>query len=361
MGAGAKRIPSLDGLRAASIALVLYGHLLGTRGFFPIELVRWSGDVAHLGVIVFFVISGFLITSLLMTEREQTGKVSLKRFYLRRVLRIFPAFYVFVAAMIVAAALGWIDLHGSDLAFALTYTANYAPERSWYIGHLWSLSIEEQFYLIWPLLFVALSARGAFVAALVAFLAGPAVRTGMHLLFAPPSPWRDLEIFPALADNIAIGCLLALLRPWLITRPLYLRVTASPWLSLLVPLILVINRLTSYTLVDMIGSPLMLIAIAVLVEASTRQALTPVGRVLNSRPFVFVGTLSYSLYLWQQPFIDRHSEAAVASFPLNIALAFVAALLSYFVVERAFLGMRRRLERVTTLPTRPEPLAAPER
>jgi peptidoglycan/LPS O-acetylase OafA/YrhL len=88
------RMPSLDGIRA--ISMVLYGHLSGTRHF-PVSNPGgygcWFGDVAHLGVFVFFVIYGFLITSLLMSEREMTGTISLKRCYLRRVLRIFPAFY----------------------------------------------------------------------------------------------------------------------------------------------------------------------------------------------------------------------------------------------------------------------------
>src|SRR6185437_3882217 len=91
------RIPSLDGFRAISILMVLYGHLVGTRNF-PTAAVRTFdralGDLGHLGVLVFFVISGFLITTLLVREREKTGTISLQQFYLRRALRIFPAFYV---------------------------------------------------------------------------------------------------------------------------------------------------------------------------------------------------------------------------------------------------------------------------
>ena len=126
-----RRIPSLDGFRAISILMVCYGHLSGTRNF-PVSIVeygRWCGDVAHLGVLVFFVISGFLITSLLMSEHEMTDAVSLKRFYLRRIVRIFPAFYAFILVMAVATLLGAAQLTGRDFAYALTYGQFRAEPR----------------------------------------------------------------------------------------------------------------------------------------------------------------------------------------------------------------------------------------
>jgi len=351
MAAGGGRIPSLDGLRAVSISLVLYGHLEGGHGFPSIGITRWFGDVAHLGVTVFFVISGFLITSLLMSERERTGTISLKNFYLRRTLRIFPAFYAFILALIAASVLGWIDLGGRDLAFALTYTVNYDADRSWNIGHLWSLSIEEQFYLLWPFVFLMLRERRAVIAAVLAFAAGPLVRLAMRLAFPAGSPWRDLEIFPAMADSIAIGCVLALLRPWLLEQAWYLRLTGSAWLAIvLVPLILAINSRLGYGLVDLVGSPILLVSIALLIEASTRRAQSLAGRFLNLPPVVFLGVLSYSLYLWQQPFLNRHLDTTPTSFPLNLALAFGCALLSYFLIERPLVGVRRRLERSPVLP-----------
>lgn len=362
MSAFGGRIPSLDGLRAVSITLVLYGHLEGVRNFPNLGLRRIGGDLAHLGVTVFFVISGFLITSLLMSERQRTGTISLKGFYLRRILRIFPAFYAFILALVLAEQLGWLHLSAADLGFAMTYTVNYDIDRSWYIGHLWSLSVEEQFYLLWPLLFLVLRERYALVATLIAFVGGPLVRVAMRVLFSPPSPWRDLEIFPAMADSIAIGCALALLRPWLLAQPWYQKLTGNAWLMLaLVPLILVINRF-DYTIVVLFGSPIMLVSIALLIDWSTRHADSPAGRFLNARPVVFVGVLSYSLYLWQQPFLNRHVDATVTAFPLNIALAFVAALASYLLVERPLLGMRKRLEKTPVLPARSEsvPATAPD-
>ncbi|GAB3787934.1 acyltransferase [Dyella agri] len=346
--ATANRMPSLDGLRAISILMVCYGHLCGTRHF-PISIAqygRWCGDVAHLGVLVFFVISGFLITSLLMSEREATGGVSLKRFYLRRIVRIFPAFYAFVLVMAIATAAGMTQLSGRDFAYALTYTVNFEPDRSMQIGHLWSLSVEEQFYLLWPLTLRVLRGRRALLAAVAAICVGPLVRFAMHEWIAnvdPHFPASMLTSFPAMFDYLAAGCALALLRPWLLTRAWYLCLTGSRWLLLAVPLVLLVNRMGSQPMAILLGSPVMNLCLALLIEASTRHARNLVGRFLNWRPVMFLGVLSYSLYLWQMPFLDHRSNAWMNAFPQNLMLVFLAALASYFLVERPFVRLRRRL------------------
>lgn len=351
------RIPSLDGFRAISILMVLYGHLVGTRNF-PTAAVRSFdrslGDLGHLGVLVFFVISGFLITSLLMVEREKTGTISLKQFYLRRALRIFPAFYVLVLALMAATLLGWMSLSGRDFAFTMTYMVNYYPNHPWQIGHLWSLSIEEQFYLLWPLALLVLRERRALFFAVAAILAAPLLRFAIReyaFHVNPHTALAGMSIFPAMFDYIATGCALALLRPWLLTRTWYLRLTASRGLLLAVPLVFLINRMDGYTLVMLFGSPILNICVALLVEACTRHDHTFAGRFLNWKPIAALGVLSYSLYLWQQPFLDRHSSAWVDAFPQNLIFAFGAALLSYFVVERAFLGLRNRFRRNVAMPT----------
>ena len=127
-------LPSLDGMRAISIALVLLGHLSGTRGFVRLDL--GIGDYAHLGVVVFFVISGFLITRLMLSERAKSGYVSLKLFYARRALRLFPAAYVFIACVGLLWWAGVVHLQPRDIWHAVTYTTNYLPGRSWQFGHL---------------------------------------------------------------------------------------------------------------------------------------------------------------------------------------------------------------------------------
>jgi peptidoglycan/LPS O-acetylase OafA/YrhL len=343
-------MPSLDGIRAISILLVLYGHLSGTRHF-PVTNAtygQWFGDVAHLGVYVFFVISGFLITSLLMSERESTGTISLKQFYLRRVLRIFPAFYAFVLVLAIAATWGAVQLTGRDFAYALTFSFNYSPDHPWLLGHLWSLSIEEQFYLLWPLMFVFMRARHALIVAITTVFASALLRAAIRAWVIHAGPQvliSKMTIFPAMCDYLAAGCALAMLRPWLLTQGWYLRLTSSRWLLLMVPVVLAINRVGGDPLVILLGSPVTNVCLAVLIESSTRHANSLAGRFLNWKPIAFIGTLSYSLYLWQEVFLDRHSGSWMNAFPQNLLFAFFAALASYFLVERAFIRWRRRLRR----------------
>jgi len=139
--------------------MVLYGHAVGTRGF-PIH--HRSLGLAESGVRIFFIISGFLITKLLLYELESTGRISLKAFYRRRILRIFPAFYSYWLVMLLLNVSGLLVIPGKDLAYAATYTINYVLHRPWHLGHLWSLAVEEQFYALWPLTLVLLGRRRAF-------------------------------------------------------------------------------------------------------------------------------------------------------------------------------------------------------
>ncbi|MFT3956336.1 MAG: acyltransferase [Piscinibacter sp.] len=335
-------MPGLDGLRAFSIVLVLLGHLRGTQGFGSGPILAGLGDVAHLGVGVFFVISGFLITSLLLDEQDNTGGISLSRFYIRRSLRIFPAFFAYLAALYCGHVLGWIHLSTVDLLTAVTYTANYNVDRSWYVGHIWSLSVEEQFYLLWPLamLLVTPRKRQVWVATAV-LLVAPLVRIAMHVAIKS-GPARDLEIFPAVSDAIAAGCLMALARGELLRHEWYRRITASGWIWLALVPVLAVNRFDNYTVVNALGSPFELGLLAILVEASSRRDHGPMAQVLNWGPVVFVGTLSYSLYLWQQPFLDRHCLTVYCTYPLNLVLAVACALASHLLLERPLLRLRKR-------------------
>lgn len=334
------RLPSLDGLRAISILLVLVGHLSGTRGFGRVHL--GIGDYAHLGVLVFFVISGFLITRLLLNERAKLGKVSLKNFYIRRALRLFPASYTYMACVGLLWAGGVISLHARDMWHAVTYTVNYLPGRSWQIGHLWSLSIEEQFYFLWPCAFALCKPRrAAWVAGIVVFL-GPVARSAAWL-FLRHTPYYNLELFPTMADSLAMGCLLAMLAPWLEKQGWYLQLFRPAYSLGLVLLILAISRYGAYTLVSVPGASLTYAAIAILIHRSMYRADDWIGRFLNLKPIAFIGVLSYSLYVWQQLFLNRTSSSWVTEFPQNIVFAFAAALCSYYLLEKPFLNLRRRL------------------
>jgi len=338
--AKAQHVPSLDGLRALSIALVLLGHLGGTRGFARINL--GVGDYAHLGVVVFFVISGFLITGLLLSEHAKLGQISLKLFYARRALRLFPAAYVYIACIALLWIAGVVELQSRDLWHAATYTVNYLPGRSWEIGHLWSLSVEEQFYLLWPFAFLTLGPRRAIWVAAAVILLGPFARSA-GWLFLKGSPYRELEMFPMVADSLATGCLLAKVSGWLEGQKWYL-VFFKPGCSLgLLAVILILNRYMGYTVVSVLGSSIINISLAILIHRSVCCSRDWIGKVLNLKGIAFVGVLSYSLYLWQQPFLNRNSHAWANAFPQNLVFAVAAALASYLFLEKPLLRLRHRL------------------
>jgi peptidoglycan/LPS O-acetylase OafA/YrhL len=321
------RIPSLDGLRAISIACVLLAHLSGTRHF-----VRW--DVFELygnfGVRVFFVISGYLITSLLLKEHEKTGSISLRTFYLRRAYRILPAAYAF---MLVAIGARWSAISWPNILTAVTYTSNYYRDGNWALGHLWSLSVEEQFYLLWPLTLLLFFRRRLWiVGALV--IAGPPLRVLFWTLWGH----RGLEHpFPVVMDALAAGCALAMIEPHLRR---YQDVLRSRWfpivpgLTVLLPLL----QLASNRTYQVAGLSVLHLGIALSIQHAVRAQY----RALQLGPVVWLGTISYSLYLWQQLFLNRASSAWWTAFPLNLALALLCAAGSYYLVEQPFLALRER-------------------
>lgn len=337
------RIPSLDGLRAISILFVLLGHLSGSHGFADVHwLERLLGNYAELGVRVFFVISGFLITSLLIDEEKKTGTVSLKQFYFRRTMRIFPAFYAFIAAMALADWLGFISLRENDVLAALTYTTNYHRDRAWQLGHTWSLSVEEQFYLLWPFVVRAFGTRRAMWVAAAMLVVAPLCRVGTKYLFS--STLGVGETFQTVADSIAVGCLLAGWGPSLRALPSYQKLQRSPWFWLMPFVVIASNVNPIFTVRWLVGETIMNFGIALIIDRVVNRE-GAVQRFLNLRPLVFVGTLSYSLYLWQQPFLNRNSDAWSSHFPFSLLLTIGAAAISFFLIERPCLKLRQRMEK----------------
>jgi peptidoglycan/LPS O-acetylase OafA/YrhL len=340
--ARAQHIPSLDGLRAVSIALVVVSHValesLGPRRGHAL------GALGGLGVRVFFVISGFLITTLLLREWAATGSVSLARFYARRSLRIFPASYVYIA---IVAALAWggiVALHPHDLAFATTYTMSYAPSPSWWLGHLWSLSVEEQFYLLWPGVLALGGRRRAQRVAWAAVIGGPLLR----LLWWAAFPEGRLLIgraFPTVVDALAMGCLCAFREDW---QAAARRLKPSRLWLIVVSLFLVV-LIPQDDLAPLVRRPFRIgfdtVAnglIAAWLLGSVAAATGLMHRILNSRPMVALGMVSYSLYLWQQPFI-RLAELRGLGMPFAVAGALVAATISYWLLERPLTTLRHKL------------------
>jgi peptidoglycan/LPS O-acetylase OafA/YrhL len=342
MSAPGSRLPSLDGLRAISISLVLFGHIPKTAEYLH-PLGRFA-NLSTFGVRVFFVISGYLISTLLFHEMKKTGRVSLAKFYFRRTFRIFPAFYVYVGVIVALSAMGIIALRPGDVLHGVTYTTNYHYDRAWYLGHLWSLSVEEQFYLLWPATLLLLGRdRGLLVAATFVLLA-PFVRVAtlkQHL-----SPEAGIgETFQTIGDAIATGCLLAGLQSRLEGSRRYLAFLDSPAFVLVPAFSVGLLYFSDRPSIDYtVGETMQNVGCALTINWAIRHHEGRFGRVLNSRPFVFVGTLSYSIYLWQQLFLHLVPGRIWTAFPVNLACAAAAALVSYYAVERPFLRWRERLE-----------------
>jgi peptidoglycan/LPS O-acetylase OafA/YrhL len=337
-GFGARRtVPSLDGLRAICMVFVLVSHLAGTAHF-PLHHNLSTYRLGEFAVRVFFVISGFLITSILLVELRRKGDISLGRFYFRRALRLFPAAYFFILVIAILAKQHVISLDRWDLTFAATYTMNYHPVGAWSVGHLWSLAIEEQFYILWPAILLALGAMRS-----SRFLIG-------LLFLAPLFRLASPHVAPAFSfliwsDALATGGLLALFRENLFANIHYSRLLASHWFFLVPTAAMIANFVPSAKLNWLICGTVMNLAIAVSADWAMRNSHTGVGRFLNWPAVSFLGVFSYSLYLWQQPFLNRESTSPYCAFPLNLFLAIFVALVSYLLVEAPILRLRAAFER----------------
>jgi len=317
-----------------------------------------------LGVDIFFVLSGFLITRLLLEERQMTGHVGLLRFYLRRVLRLFPALVAVSIAVAVYAHI-WLDHEQAvrtwnDVIATATYHMNWVEALTprplfGLLDHAWSLSIEEQFYVLWPLLLIAAhklgGVRAVLGAALVGALASEALRVGLldpHVTF-DPRVYYGLDTH---ADGLLIGCALAaatLLWSDLVPT-LHGRATrwAGPAALVVIAGFVATVGLGSRWLYEW-GYLVFVLVTAVLVADLYAGGLT--SRLLHHEPLVFVGRISYGLYLWHWPVYlvlngGRIHWPFIPLTLLRLAVSGLCALASFVLVERPFLRVKDRLEPV---------------
>ena len=336
---GPRRLPGLDGIRGIAILLVVVSHAEMAGSTMQAEWIARLGD---LGVKLFFVLSGFLITTLLLQEQARTGRIAYGRFLVRRAFRILPAAYAFILCVIGASMLGWITLQPGDTLHALTYTAEFGAP-SWWIGHLWSLSIEEQYYFVWPLILSLVRPRlGAWLMA--GALVCAAVARGVILLWFADYAEGIERSFVAAIDGFAMGGLLAALSPALEGRAWYMRLLKSPWTPLLLPAAAVLDQFEHHPLVFYVALQfLVYLLLALWLHRSQVVTTDPSSRILNWPWLAWLGTISYSLYLWQQPFLAPQSVRLIESFPIAAGLSLLFALLSFHLIEKPFLRLRDRV------------------
>lgn len=345
-----RRIPSLDGIRAFAILCVIWGHGQSTIQPWPefMDVVGYFLPTATFGVQVFFVLSGFLITSLLIREKSKTGTISLKRFYISRAFRILPAYYAFLAVVALLIAFNVIELPWFMVAASALFVRDYVPSGgTWWLGHTWSLSIEEQFYLLWPLIFLFVPRRLLVKLLVIAAVLSPLIRIATWVALPPLRSGIEI-MFHTRADGLIIGALLAIL--WT-HEPFRAGLTARiqqgwGWLA---PAWLVVSIFCGH----LIGNPwdftvgylFDAIAVAVIMIWVVEYPQTVAGRVLNWAPLRALGVISFSVYLWQQLFLTTKNETILGSWPLNVLVTLVVATASYWLVEKTFLRLRGRVLR----------------
>lgn len=350
------RIRELDGLRAIAVGMVVLGHTAGANpDSFP-TLAKIFLD-GRLGVLLFFVLSGFLITSALVKEKEQGGTISLAAFYTKRAIRILPASYFYIAVISAFALAGDLRVSTGQILVALGHLWNYghfilgngAPEQGGKVlGHFWSLAIEEQFYWFWPLILLTL--RRGFTPFLIAVVAlSPLLRIAQYFLVPETRPYLTM-MFHSGADALAIGALLAVER----TRISQVIASASPAMLslpiaaffLVIPVIrYFIEGIWSVTYGRTVESVIAAVIILTLIERPDFW----LSRLCRLKPFQFIGAISFSLYLWQQAFCMEDSLATLPPVAA-IAASVAAATASYYLIEQP--AHRRRDTFLSLLPTR---------
>ena len=336
--ANTARIPSLDGARAVSILLVVYWHL-ETFGAAPMVDHLWRFQPGNLGVRIFFVISGFIITTLLIEEHQKNSSISLVQFYIRRCFRILPAYWLFLAAVGVAIPFAKADASYADVGKALVYLTNYQTTQLT-VGHTWSLAVEEQFYLLWPVAIALVSWRSAKVFAVATLIISPLARVANDLGWWPGNPNYAFEM---VCDALASGCLLAIFRENLWARVTYRRLIGSHTFLVIPAAALGLQALNlPLTLWHAVGITILNTAIALTLDWLMRMPDSPLGRILNSRPMIMIGMLSYSIYLWQQFWLGPVWEMA---WYFRLILIALCAVTSYWLVESPLRRLGGRLAR----------------
>lgn len=332
-----KYIPTLDGWRAVAILAVLGYHSPALLG---VGVLHQYGSQ---GVDLFFAMSGLLICTKLLQEEQTRGAISLRGFYLRRVFRILPAAFTYLAVVGVLGLLHVIPMPLGAWLAAATSTTNYyaavAPEHGldWYTGHFWTLAVEEHFYLLLPGLLVLLPrGRRWWLAGLIVFF------TVWQAVFHHGWPQRtDLRI-----DALLVPALLAV-----VMRSQQVAAWFRKWLYPLVGVLLVagislaIQRMGARLEVV---KPLLKVCYPLLILSTVLHPAGWLGRVLESAPLRWVGRLSYSIYLWQQLFFLDARETRlyrtiwVQHLPFNLLAVFALAALSFYFVEKPMIRLGHR-------------------
>ena len=356
-------VPALDGLRAVAIVVVMAYHA------FPKQV-----HGGFLGVELFFVLSGFLITALLLKEWDRFGSISLPNFYMRRVIRLFPALVLLLIVVLWIDSLVFADVvgreTGRDALLSLAYVMNWARAFDWvttsFLAHTWSLSIEEQFYLLWPAMLVLLCRRcdARQIAVRLTVLAVLIALYRASATLAGAAPLRMYNGLDTRADGLMLGsALAAAFQGGLIdvrskeVQQQFRRLVPVASFGLAFAVFLADWRFARTYLFLL---PITVLLSSVLIGGVYVSAAgSPVRRFLESRTLVGIGRISYGLYLWHFPIYQMLGQlgwsrpaTAIVGTPLSVLIA----VLSFRYLEQPILSWKRRFapeaaHQKTTSPT----------
>jgi peptidoglycan/LPS O-acetylase OafA/YrhL len=342
------RILELDGLRAIAVIAVIIFHMWGWAGAIPKtnpivnSLISCFGPA---GVYVFFVISGFIITSLLIREQNERGSISLSAFYIRRFFRIIPPLVGYIVGLFLLTQIGYLSVKPINYVWSLLFLGNYGlfdgiGEN--FLGHTWSLSIEEQYYLILPPIMITIlrfRMRPINNLLIVLFC--------ISLLSLNIAKTLSVHVYPGLINiaaffkfrYIIVGVLIAL------HRGLVQKLVANKSAFLSVTLLLLIFIIHEYPFPSLLGlllngvEPLLWgLFIMWFVENPDKCAF------LRWRIVQWIGTCSYSIYLWQQLFTNpatSYNEATISTSPLAIVPILLTGAISYYLIEKPNIRLGR--------------------
>jgi peptidoglycan/LPS O-acetylase OafA/YrhL len=350
IAADAGWIPAIDGWRAVAVAAVVLHHINGTN---PL-LEGWA--IGNLGVAVFFCISGFLAYYVLWRDEKRLGKISYSYFLRRRILRIWPAYFV-VIAVVWLHAIHIADLRADRLSGLLTFTLNIdmAAGRPWPITALtplWSIAVEEQFYILAPLMYLVLRSRYALVfCGAVVLLSNVARQLYISLDSGEPGNRGLYYLIYTYADTFVVGAVLArfYLEGW---RP---SKTVQLWAAvMIVPVLVLVAKAWGSSLFPPYPA-FAALAYAAMPVAGALAMLTALGdnalaAALSSLPLRIVGVLSYSIYMVHLGALKMAKAAAEALDAdilgynlLAVAIILALAVALYLMIERTALLFKRRL------------------
>ena len=340
-------LPTLDGWRAIAILAVMGTHAtdaLLTPGTGWYHVTRFGAK----GVDLFFGISGLLICSRLLEEFESRGGISLKGFYIRRFFRILPPYWAFLAALVLLCLVDSIPVSEPEVASSVLFVRNYlavGAGQGWYTGHLWSLAVEEHFYLLWPFLLVLWTparARWRVAALALAIAVWRVVEFRLQLVHGLIPGVDFYGRTDTRLDALLWGCWMALALRDTAWRSRFERLLAPAGWS--VALVLLIAAVVFAPPLAMLWQALL---IPLVLAGTVLHPLQPASRLLETAPLRWIGRISYSLYLWQQLFLApafRQGDLGwLQRVPASLAAVFACAALSYYALERPMMKLGHRL------------------